>query len=344
MKRTSITPLIYALKDGHFVGINEVPTGRLCGCVCPLCGEKLIARNKGKIMQHHFAHSANSKCIGAAETALHLMAKEILKESRKLLLPDYDDYNGSVMTFDDIILEQRQKDSGLQPDCIGIKSNHQLWIEFKVNHAVDASKLESIIKNKQGCIEIDLLHFLDREYTREDLQHFLSCVKSHKEWLYIKNYYEKREKKKEEREATEKGLIEKRLKNNHNEHLFPLTQCTTCKFHSTRIAISQLLYNHIRRYRDMIAEIEKTSIRTLKRPLVYREAPPRAVVVCGNSYIQLYNIKKEGEGHRLYYFFRTILPTEVIKLGEKCNHLIYHTLDNKIICNCPYLPNLKNTE
>lgn len=80
--------LTYAVGEkGHLVHVDDVPNGEVCGCTCPECGSKLIAKNKGQHNQHHFAHIGGSDCVGAVESALHLMAKEILSEGKKIMLP-----------------------------------------------------------------------------------------------------------------------------------------------------------------------------------------------------------------------------------------------------------------
>lgn len=62
--------------DGKSVYIDDVPNGKNCDCTCAECGGKLIAKNKGRIKVHHFAHENDS--IRCSQTALHLLAKEIL--------------------------------------------------------------------------------------------------------------------------------------------------------------------------------------------------------------------------------------------------------------------------
>lgn len=69
--------LTYALStEGKLVHISSVPNGEACGCTCPGCGSKLVAKNKGQHNQHHFAHIGGSDCVRAVESALHLMAKK----------------------------------------------------------------------------------------------------------------------------------------------------------------------------------------------------------------------------------------------------------------------------
>ena len=78
--------LVYALKGDSIVSISEVESGLKCGCVCPACGEQLIAR-KGKIMAHHFAHRSGKTCSYGYESSLHLAAKEILSKAQKMTIP-----------------------------------------------------------------------------------------------------------------------------------------------------------------------------------------------------------------------------------------------------------------
>lgn len=340
---SSTTPLLFASKDGHLVSIDDVPNGSRCGCVCPKCGEKLVARNGGSRMQHHFAHSAESTCVGSAETALHLLVKEVLQETRTLMLPDYYGYQGTTIEFDEIILEEWQEDSCLRPDCIGVKKGHRLWIEIRVNHAVDEDKLRYIREHKQGCVELDFSQFLDSTYTSEDIRKFLANDKTRKEWLYIAGYYEKHEAVQQAALAKERENTMAYLKAHPGEHLFPKEQCTSCPYHSTRRAISQLLHDNIPEYHELITEIEKLSLKALKRPLVSKGEYHRATVVCGTSSISLHNIyKEESKGRRLYYFFRTVLPTEATRLGEICLHRVFQTSDGNIICRCPYFALIKH--
>src|SRR5688572_7292525 len=90
-------PLQIALDaNGSVVSIFKVPTGLACNCLCPVCKEPLEAKNKNKMSNEalvpgqkiaHFAHNDGSICAGAAETAIHRFAKEVLTRTKKLMLP-----------------------------------------------------------------------------------------------------------------------------------------------------------------------------------------------------------------------------------------------------------------
>ena len=67
--------------NGNFVKIDDVAKGLSCGCVCPSCGEKLIAKNGGSKRIHHFAHASGKDCETAYETMLHKLAKIKVQEA-----------------------------------------------------------------------------------------------------------------------------------------------------------------------------------------------------------------------------------------------------------------------
>ena len=77
--------IFYALKDNKLIHISNVENGLKCGCICPSCKGKMIAK-KGKIKVHHFAHY-NKDCGLAGETALHLKCKEIIEKNKTFWIP-----------------------------------------------------------------------------------------------------------------------------------------------------------------------------------------------------------------------------------------------------------------
>jgi len=218
--------LPFGIRNGKLVHISEIQidqNGLNCNCVCPECGEKLIAR-KGDIRIHHFAHH-NDNCINPLETALHYYAKEVLKKYKKLKLPDvileYFDYSyyniGSkndfyykksikyeklydekIMQFEQVECEKSYGD--LKPDIILYKDNVPLFIEIAVTNFVDDDKLQKIIKTGISTIEI----FLDIEdidfydFDKEKIENLIIESTISKFWLYNKKLEEKRSKKNEE--------------------------------------------------------------------------------------------------------------------------------------------------
>ena len=162
---TTHSKLIYALKDGNIVSIADVPSGKKCGCVCPACGDELIAR-KGQKRMHHFAHRSNEDCEYGYESSLHLAAKDILSRSEKMVIPPvYVEFPQSgkpkeliskerKIPIDDVELEKRFDD--IIPDIVVDSGDEHFFIEIYVTHPIDDEKLKKLKGKKISTIEIDL--------------------------------------------------------------------------------------------------------------------------------------------------------------------------------------------
>jgi len=165
--------LTIGIRNGELIEISEAENGIKCNCFCPNCGERLIAvsniESKTYKNSAHFRHESGVDCVGAYESALHLLAKDVLFKLKKLQLPDYHfDYDPSnkfsfeksfqVFEFDECSLEQRidYKDFYLIPDLIGHFQGKRIFIEFAYSHFVDVEKRKKIQKSKNVCIEIDI--------------------------------------------------------------------------------------------------------------------------------------------------------------------------------------------
>lgn len=174
--------LIYALDaSGKPVHIDSVPNGFSCGCKCPHCESPLQAKNGGNERAHHFAHKDGADCVGAVESAIHCLAKEILKESFCVNLPD----NAGVLQFDRVDTEKNYPELKLRPDCVGYYGGKYLWIEFKRSHEVDAQKAGKIISARIDCVEIDLNKC---EQDKEKLREFITQSSENRKWIYSEQY------------------------------------------------------------------------------------------------------------------------------------------------------------
>lgn len=178
----------YALnQNNELVFIDDVENGEKCNCTCPSCGEKMIAKNNGKIKDHHFAHSSGSDCEGYRETLLHIWSKQIIEEEQKLKIPPYNDkthgflvteygkktfdLNEQILEFSSVEIEQRNDIKSLQPDIVGVtKDGLRLWIEIYVTHKCDDDKIRLIKENDINCVEIKIPKEIE---TKEQLHDFL---------------------------------------------------------------------------------------------------------------------------------------------------------------------------
>lgn len=216
--------LKYALENGtnRIVGIEDVANGLECGCSCPYCKQLLVAKNGGEYREHHFAHYNNRECEGARMSALHALAQQIIKEGKRVMLPDYLNtyYSKSIgqITFDEVELEKTSEVGGgvYRPDCIGYRSGengqiHNLWIEIFVSHKVDRGKREAIKKSKVSCIEIDLSDMLKSDYSEESLKHRLFEEKLYRKWINCPKYDEINQQNKIMQEQEEADKLRKEM-------------------------------------------------------------------------------------------------------------------------------------
>lgn len=189
---TTHSKLIYALKDGNIVNIDEVQSGKDCGCVCPACGNKLWAR-KGEQRMHHFAHEPHTHCEYGYESSLHLAAKDILSRSKKMVIPPvYVEFPQSgkpkeliskerKIPIDDVELEKRFDD--IIPDIVVYSGDKYFFIEIYVTHPIDDEKLKKLKEKNISTIEIDLSK-IKRDISVEELSDILLKSSDRKSWKY----------------------------------------------------------------------------------------------------------------------------------------------------------------
>lgn len=212
------TGLPFALgPDGRPVSVAEVPRGLSCGCRCPSCGERLVAR-KGSQRDHHFAHEGGSDCATGYETAVHLAVKSLLEKTKRLLLPPcyawhirlnenvqvtyetedvrkqypssihFDYHYGTtgvgalpkrLVEFDNVVLEASQ--GNIRPDLICYRKGVPLYVEVAVAHFVAEEKLRRIRARGISTLELDFSDARDWDWAA--LEQRLTESVERKRWL-----------------------------------------------------------------------------------------------------------------------------------------------------------------
>ncbi len=178
--------------QGRIVSIREVVSGRACGCVCPACEEPLIARKSGarpRPRADHFAHARDGACVGALETALHKLGKQIVMDELGLTLPaiaaEREGVRRQTHAAKHQVFESGRVEvalPGVVADVVLRRRASDLIIEILVTHASDAEKVERIRAQKTSAIEIDLSKLprrADLETVREAV-----LVSAPRKWLF----------------------------------------------------------------------------------------------------------------------------------------------------------------
>lgn len=184
--------------DGELVEVSTVHSGLACNCVCPACHYPLQAR-KGGSTKHHFAHDPRAKpCTAGYETALHLMAKQLLLEYGHINLPELAFYlsrrhptgwyvsefdyvaRDTTLEYDNVTLEQRLDDT--RPDIILTTDGEPLLVEVAVTHFADREKKDRLRQMGIKAIEIDLSG-LPALPTKNQLVEAVIIERDNKKWL-----------------------------------------------------------------------------------------------------------------------------------------------------------------
>jgi hypothetical protein len=196
------TRVPFGLRDGRLWYVHDVEPGIACRCVCPdpACGLPLVAKNipsEGRRRAYHFVHATEPSGCTGRETALHLMAKQILAQPGQLTLPPWRSAAGTfgpyVCTVDGGEAERAVPYTDLRPDLrLSVRgpsgAPFELYVEIRVTHAVGDSKTAVLREAGTTAVEIDLSRITEPELV--DARAFAELLRDKvgtKHWLALTN-------------------------------------------------------------------------------------------------------------------------------------------------------------
>lgn len=194
LSHTMHSKLPFGLRDNKPIHISEIKPGergKACKCLCPHCKGQLIAK-LGDIRIHHFAHTLED-CGHGLETGLHLFAKKIIVEHKRLFLPPViasvgfqreTIFEAKMVEFDEVIPEEYFHN--FKPDLRLRKGSLNLIVEIAVTHKVDDEKLSKIRLANVSALEISLdpSDFQGTEVNLPALTQRIIEQTQDKEWLF----------------------------------------------------------------------------------------------------------------------------------------------------------------
>lgn len=193
-------------KTGSLVDIRQVDSGMRCGCICPQCRRRLVAR-KGTQNRHHFSHHPKdqrvSLCSGGAETGLHIAAKRIIARWESLMTPAlcYSEEGrsrfGEILTVAEsipgeffpversVLPDEVYWAGDWVPDIVLFGPKGELRIEIKVTHGISGQKLAKIERDAIHTLEFDLAKLRnDQGWNLDSLEHALRTDPSIVRWAF----------------------------------------------------------------------------------------------------------------------------------------------------------------
>lgn len=175
-----------AFRDGQLVTIEDVESGLACGCVCPACGARLVAR-KGQVRIHHFGHHDTDACEYGVEMIAHLLAKWILDETMAFTVPPVYAMPGTCLRpYQDRLLAEVQIErrfGGVVPDIfVRDRDGNSLVIGTRVTHPADQRKIHQLGELGLSAVEVrvpkcDVLSV-------EQMQKVMTTTTGTKIWLF----------------------------------------------------------------------------------------------------------------------------------------------------------------
>ena len=173
--------------NGKMVHVDSVRQGLACGCTCPYCHERLMARH-GEIRAHGFAHCSDNRGANLKicyMVIMYKLAEQIIQQEKKIKAPSYYGiFKERLLEFKEVVVDDRFDREDNQPDVIattadGTKYLIEFTFAYKVQHK------ERIDYKDLNCIEIDLSF-----QTLESLHDFLIESTEYRRWLNNHNYFE----------------------------------------------------------------------------------------------------------------------------------------------------------
>lgn len=196
--------ILYGVRHGALIHIDDVERGQACNCTCYKCGRPLIAK-KGEILTHFFAHeAAEVNCNPTPESLLHRYAKEQVARMGSLQLPGFavegrfQTPDGATHTLNwrylpthNLSIKRAEVEShqfeGVVPDVlISDTDSFALAVEVFYRHAVDSNKLKKLNRLPFSTVEVDLSD-LAVTTSSADLAVALRQVSR---WTWLNNRYE----------------------------------------------------------------------------------------------------------------------------------------------------------
>ncbi|MBQ6934145.1 MAG: hypothetical protein IJN37_07140 [Clostridia bacterium] len=258
--------LRFGMKDGKIVEITEVESGLACDCVCPLCGGRLEAI-KGEKRAWHFRHYGEEcNLVNAQQSAIHILAKEIIAEEKAFMFPGYTigkvdlnkkyklhyDLPGILEKYtknsvkgicDSVVCEKRVSD--IVPDIIVNVGEKECIIEIAVTHFVDEIKRNKIIETGIPTVEVDLSDYINEPEMREKLKDILVNKDEHKKWIYNPQKNKKLKEAEKDYDELHKKALDERNKKEAEEYRKFQTQREKIKLEEQKREKAEILLNSL---------------------------------------------------------------------------------------------------
>ena len=190
----------YAYRNGVLAHVSQVERGSACSCFCVACNGRLIAK-KGPKRIHHFAHASGLECLGGAETALHLAAKEAIRGLENIYVPPYRFSRSTRLRSGTVVITQAMVEpatggrvdissvaleaalGGIRADALIQCRSRQLILEVVVTNGVNHEKERKLRAINLPAIALNL-NAQDGLLSQPQLSKLIAESRENKAWIF----------------------------------------------------------------------------------------------------------------------------------------------------------------
>lgn len=211
----TLVPFGYRVAEDQLVDVQQVPSGKKCGCICPSCHAPLVARH-GKKIVWHFAHDSKGelknkleKCSFSFYVSARMMARQLIGNRVSINLPrlqvaltEKDPFSNDhlevsrlvtearTVLLDDILLDSKIGENRV--DLSGLIDGYRLAFVFTHPGRDEFDHLADLNEQKTGIVEISLKGLMAKFHGQKEsntsysdmLTEFITTDLFSKKWIY----------------------------------------------------------------------------------------------------------------------------------------------------------------
>lgn len=167
--------------SGRILDIQEVQSGLNCNCVCPNCGDDLVAV-QGQQRAWYFRHHEQKDCESGYQKGLLALAIQVLKNNSYLYLPKY-----GRISYQGVQAYQQPSDLPLESDVVLYTEHYPIYLQFKLSEGQETGGYPGFENADENIVEIDL-----SDYVYESKSHFenhlLGDIDIKRVWSWQENH------------------------------------------------------------------------------------------------------------------------------------------------------------
>ncbi len=150
---------------GEIVDVKSVSSGLDCNCVCPSCGDDLVAV-QGEQRRWYFRHYEKHDCERGYHKGLRVLALQILRDNNYFYIPKY-----GRLSYKNIEIRRPFSDLPLTSDVVLDTKYFPVNLQFKMTDEEEVGGYPGFEKAEINLVEIDLTDYV---YTTKE--HFESYL------------------------------------------------------------------------------------------------------------------------------------------------------------------------